>query len=94
MGYHIKIEPSFKRELKKLSRQIQKKIIDRLDEMQGNPRPANVEKLSQDFRFWRMRIDDYRMIYAINDSEKIVIACRVRHRRDAYRDIDILSIDR
>jgi mRNA interferase RelE/StbE len=89
--YNILVAPAFKREFKKLPRKVQKKVITCLEGMTTDPRPPNVEKLSQDPRFWRARIGNYRMIYAIEDEQNIVIACLVRHRRDAYRDIDKLD---
>jgi mRNA interferase RelE/StbE len=85
------VTPAFKREFKKLDKKTQKRVITCLDGMVIDPRPPNVEKLSQDPRFWRVRIGSYRMIYAIDDDQNVVIACLVRHRRDAYRDIDKLD---
>ncbi len=36
---------------------------------------------------WRIRIGDYRVVYAIKDAELIVLALRVAHRRDVYRNL-------
>jgi mRNA interferase RelE/StbE len=33
----------------------------------------------------RLRVGDYRILYAIDDSAKKVIVYRVKHRREAYR---------
>jgi mRNA-degrading endonuclease RelE of RelBE toxin-antitoxin system len=32
-----------------------------------------------------VRVGDYRVVYAINDTERIVDVRVVRHRKDAYR---------
>jgi mRNA interferase RelE/StbE len=34
---------------------------------------------------WRIRIGDYRVLYAIDDDAKLVDIVAIRHRRDAYR---------
>jgi mRNA interferase RelE/StbE len=34
---------------------------------------------------WSTRIGDYRVIYIINDQEKIVTLLSVKHRKAAYR---------
>jgi len=34
---------------------------------------------------WSIRIGDYRIIYIINDQEKIVTLLSVKHRKAAYR---------
>jgi len=89
--YSVFVAPAFKREFKKLGQKVQRKIIKKLEGLAVDPRPAGVEKLSQDPRFWRVRVGDYRIIYAIDDKKSVVVACLVRHRRDAYRDIENLD---
>ncbi|MEK7405217.1 MAG: type II toxin-antitoxin system RelE/ParE family toxin [Acidobacteriota bacterium] len=34
---------------------------------------------------WRVRVGDYRVIYAIDDAHQTVEVRVVRHRKDAYR---------
>jgi len=34
---------------------------------------------------WRIRIGDYRVLYEIQDGERVVDIIAVRHRSDAYR---------
>lgn len=34
---------------------------------------------------WRVRVGDYRIVYAIKDDELIVLVLRVAHRREVYR---------
>lgn len=36
---------------------------------------------------WRVRIGDYRVIYAIKDAELVVLALRVAHRTGVYRNL-------
>jgi mRNA interferase RelE/StbE len=36
---------------------------------------------------WRLRIGDYRVAYAIKDAELVVLALRVAHRSDVYRNL-------
>ncbi len=33
---------------------------------------------------WRIRVGDYRVIYIIDDSTKIVTVTRIAHRREVY----------
>ncbi|WP_367875356.1 type II toxin-antitoxin system RelE/ParE family toxin [Luteolibacter sp. Populi] len=33
---------------------------------------------------WRLRVGDYRILYEIADSIRVVRVYRVRHRRDVY----------
>lgn len=34
---------------------------------------------------YRLRIRDYRVVYTIDDEEKVVIVTAVRHRKEVYR---------
>jgi len=36
---------------------------------------------------WRVREGDYRMVYYIDDKEKMITVVRIGHRRDVYRGI-------
>jgi mRNA interferase RelE/StbE len=50
----------------------------------SNPRPIGAVKLAgrDDFR---IRVGDYRIVYAIDDDDRIVLIARVAHRREVYR---------
>jgi len=38
----------------------------------------------QEITGWRVRVGDYRIIYAIDDTQLIVEIRVIRHRKDAY----------
>jgi mRNA interferase RelE/StbE len=48
------------------------------------PRPHNSKKLSGGSR-WRIRVGDYRILYDIDDSQKVVKVYRIAHRKEVYR---------
>ena len=50
-----------------------------------NPRPLDVIKLKGFINEYRVRINDYRIRYEIDDQEKKIIILSCRHRRDVYR---------
>jgi mRNA interferase RelE/StbE len=57
-----------------------KKIITHIDSLSQNPRPANSIKLKGNTEnIWRIRIGDYRVIYHIADSIRIVTIRHIRH---------------
>jgi mRNA interferase RelE/StbE len=89
--YKVQIAPAATREIKKLDRATQRRIIKKLEDLEDDSRPSGVEKLSQDPRFWRVKVGDYRVIYAVEDNSKLVVVVIVRHRREAYRNLDQLD---
>ena len=60
-------------------------MIGRIEALSTNPRPRGCLKLQGAEALWRIRVGDYRVIYSINDEERIVDISIVRHRGDAYR---------
>ena len=72
------------KELNRLSVEIRQRILERLTELEMNPRPADVKKL-KGRPAWRIRVGDYRVIYEIHDRELQVIVITVGHRGDVYR---------
>ena len=73
------------RQLKKLDRKIQKRIIDKLKFFASQKNPLQFAESLKDYRFgnFRFRIGDYRVIFDI-EKEKIIIL-KVGHRKDIYR---------
>ncbi len=83
--YRIVIRPSADRVLQKLSADMQRRILERLDELAVNPRPANVVKMAGAANWWRVRVGDYRVVYEIHDREITVYVLVIGHRREVYR---------
>ena len=51
------------------------------------PRPVGVTKLRGPKNLWRLRVGDYRIVYAIDDATQVVDVSIIRHRREVYRDL-------
>lgn len=47
-------------------------------------RPVGCRKLHGYKDRWRMRIGNYRAVYAIDDAAKIADITRIAHRKDVY----------
>lgn len=58
--------------------------MDRIAALADDPRPHGCEKLSALERY-RIRVGDYRIVYAVEDAELVVWVVRIGHRRDVYR---------
>ena len=80
-----KFKPQALKQLKKLSRSIQKRIIKKLDFYCAQENPLKFAELLVDKRLgsYRFRIGDYRVVC---DVEKdMIIILLVGHRKDIYR---------
>jgi len=49
--------------------------------------PVQAIKLKGTEGLYRVRVGDYRIIYEVDASAKIILIHYVRHRREVYRDM-------
>lgn len=81
----MRLKKTAQRDIKSLDRPVQKRILARLAELAGEPRPAGAELLTGLADVWRVRVGDYRIVYTIRDDVLLVLVLRVGHRREIYR---------
>jgi len=84
-SYRIDFAPSAVRDLRKLNRATAGRIERAIESLSSSPRPRQTRKLIGGEGSYRLRVGDYRVIYEIDDSERIVDITAIRHRREAYR---------
>lgn len=84
MSYSLLILPRAKRELAGLPSQELVVAELKISALQENPRPAGCKKLAER-KGWRIRFGSYRIIYKIDDTQKIITIVGVGHRREIYR---------
>ena len=56
-----------------------------IEHLADEPRPRGVEKLSGHINLYRIRVGQYRIIYQIDDSKRVIDIVRIRTRGAAYR---------
>jgi mRNA interferase RelE/StbE len=83
--YRVVFARSARRELEGLQASVARRIIARVEALTTDPRPHGCVKLQGAADLWRIRIGDYRVVYAIDDNARLVDVRVVRHRGDAYR---------
>ena len=83
MNYDIAILRRAQKELAELSTGVYERVRDSIGVAQ-EPRPPGCVKLTN-WEGWRIRVGDYRLIYEIDDQQKIVTILNIGHRRDVYR---------
>ena len=83
MSYKIAFKKSVSRDLKKLSKDDAKRILDKIE--QDLPEKADTFPLLKGkfSGLRKLRIGNYRVIYTIIENTALVL--RISHRRDAYR---------
>lgn len=82
--YTITFARAARKELEALDVTTVNRIFPRIEALALEPRPRGYRKLHGEENLWRIRVGDYRVIYAIYDKEQIVDVIAVRHRSKAY----------
>jgi len=83
--YNVEFFNSAAKEFRALLSDIKTRVGEAIDALEQNPRPSGVRKLAGHTNLYRIRIGLYRVVYDINDKDRLVRVTRVRHRREAYR---------
>lgn len=84
-SYAVVFARSARKELESLPDRFIERILPRIENLADSPRPVGCRKLSGEQNLWRLRIGDYRVIYSVDDHQRIIDIVAVRHRKDAYR---------
>ncbi|MHB8261824.1 MAG: type II toxin-antitoxin system RelE family toxin [Bacteroidia bacterium] len=83
--YQVVIKKSAAKELESLPKKVLLPVTQAIVKLSDNPRPAGCKKLKgQIENIWRIRVGDYRVVYEIKDTVKIVDIQKVGHRKDIY----------
>ena len=84
MGWTVSVSDVAERQLRKLDRPIQRRILDWLDDrIEACKKPRHFgEPLKGDLAgLWRYRVGDYRILCEIREQEVVVLVLSVGHRR-------------
>lgn len=80
--YRLVIAKRFSKDMKRLDRQVQSRILEALEKIAQDPYKGE-KVVARETGNWRWRVGDWRIRYDIEGDE--VQLLRVRHRREVYR---------
>ena len=83
--YTVSFRRSAEKDMRRLDAQVQARVLRAVEPLAKNPSPDGCRKLQGSANDYRLRVEDYRVIYSVEDAVLIVAVERVRHRREVYR---------
>lgn len=83
--YKLAIKKSARKELNSLPDPIFLAIDKGILSLIANPIPYPQSKALKGENKRRLRVGDYRVVYSVDERQKIITIFRVRHRKDVYR---------
>lgn len=84
-SYRTEILHSAEKETRKINKEHLKRIVDVIDALSENPFPKHAKKLAGSRSSYRIRISNYRILYEVNKSDKVITIYHILHRKNAYR---------
>lgn len=84
-SYKIIIEKKVQKFLEDLKKADQEKIISKIKALTTSDSSSlNIKKLQGYKNVYRLKIDDYRVVFAVVSSKKILIISVIGHRKEVY----------
>lgn len=83
--YTITFARSARKDLEAMEAAVVRRVFPKIEALAEAPRPAGCRKLQGEELLWRIRVGDYRVVYAVHDREHLVDIIAVRHRSKAYK---------
>lgn len=81
----MRFKPSAANAVRKLPKTQQRRVIAKAEALAEAPRPPGCKKLHGSDELYRVRAGDYRIVYAVEDRDLIVLVVQVGHRKAVYR---------
>ena len=83
--FEIRIKRSVAKELLRLPKTDNRRILARIRSLADDPRPPGAKKLVGHDSY-RLRQGDYRILYTVFDTVLVIEVVRIGHRGDVYRE--------
>jgi mRNA interferase RelE/StbE len=85
--WQVIIHRKAERVLKRLDRDLLVRIRQAIRGLANEPRPPGYKKLTGYDNLFRIRVGDWRIIYAIEDDRLIILILEISPRGGAYRNL-------
>jgi len=85
--YTVIVERQAEKTLRRLPKEVLSRVDRLLMSLAEEPRPAGCKKLRGYENLYRLRVGDWRLIYAIEDDQLVVLIIEVAPRGEAYRNL-------
>ena len=84
MSYSVNLKRSAEKELRDLTKSDRERVAAAILNLREDPLPSGIKKL-KNMDGYRLRVGDYRILYTVNEKEKILEVYAIGHRKDVYR---------
>ena len=83
--FAIALKRSVLKDLRRIPQSIVRAIQDRIAALSENPFPSGVESIEGYAHHYRIRMGNYRIVYEVAATVRIITIVRIGHRKDVYK---------
>lgn len=84
MAYTLEISKRVRKDLADLPKDVQRRIVGKLDELLENPFSPGSIKLKGE-ESYRVRVGDYRIVFDVNTKTQVITVLAVGDRKEIYK---------
>ena len=90
MTYKVLLSPHAAKAHQKFDPSIKPQIQSGIDALGRNPiHGSKIKRLKGRLsEYYRYRVGDYRIVYTVNQKNRLVFVDYIQHRKDVYRDME------
>jgi mRNA interferase RelE/StbE len=81
----IEFKKSAIKDLSKIDRATQERVINALESFSEHPQEADIKKLKGYEDIFRLRVGNYRVVMEVIWQGEVAYVIRIRHRREVYQ---------
>lgn len=85
MSYQVEISSKAKNILKKLPKKLRIELLTEIKKLEETPYPQGYKKLTGFKNLYRLRYQNWRIIYAIEKQRLIILVTKLGLRKDIYK---------
>jgi mRNA interferase RelE/StbE len=86
VSYNVVLKRSAEKDLRNLPKAELRKVVEKISSLAKVPRPSGCVKLSGQ-EHYRLRQGDWRVIYGVDDTDRLVTVIKIGHRKEIYSSI-------
>ena len=89
MPYRVRVSAVAEDDIRRLPGNVRQRIRRLVGALAGEPRPSRARELRGMAGLFRLRVDDWRVIYAVDDRDRVVVVLAVRRKSgpETYEEI-------
>lgn len=83
--YNVVVAQSAEKVLYQLPKEVIPRITLAMQSLADNPYPVGCRKMSGEENTFRIRVQNYRIVYEVHKKTITIIVLKIGHRKDVYR---------